>query len=61
MNTGRTVGTLLRDWRERRRLTQLALATRAEVSTRHLSFVESGRSAPSRELILHLSEQRSSR
>jgi transcriptional regulator with XRE-family HTH domain len=57
MNTGRTVGTLLRDWRERRRLTQLALATQAEVSTRHLSFVESGRSAPSRELVLHLGEQ----
>jgi transcriptional regulator with XRE-family HTH domain len=57
MNTGRAVGTLLRDWRERRRLSQLALATQAEVSTRHLSFVESGRSSPSRELILHLAEQ----
>jgi len=57
MNAGRPVGTLLRDWRERRRLSQLALATLAEVSTRHLSFVESGRSSPSRELLLHLAEQ----
>jgi transcriptional regulator with XRE-family HTH domain len=38
-------------------LSQLALATQAEVSTRHLSFVESGRASPSRELILHLGEQ----
>lgn len=47
----------MRDWRERRRLSQLALAMQAEVSTRHLSFVESGRAAPSRELVLHLAEQ----
>jgi transcriptional regulator with XRE-family HTH domain len=51
------VGELLRGWRERRRLSQLELANRAEVSTRHLSFVETGRSQPSRQLVLHLSEQ----
>jgi transcriptional regulator with XRE-family HTH domain len=51
------IGELLRGWRERRRLTQLELALQAEVSTRHLSFVETGRAAPSREMILHLAEQ----
>ena len=49
-------GALLRDWRRRRRLSQLDLAVNAEVSTRHLSFVETGRSKPSRELLLHLAE-----
>jgi transcriptional regulator with XRE-family HTH domain len=48
------VGKLLRDWRERRRLTQLDLALRAEVSARHLSFVETGRSRPTSEMILRL-------
>lgn len=48
------VGGLLREWRHRRRLSQLALAVEAEVSARHLSFVETGRSRPSRELVLHL-------
>ncbi|MHB8577835.1 MAG: helix-turn-helix domain-containing protein [Dehalococcoidia bacterium] len=52
----RAVGGLLRDWRQRRRLSQLDLALGAEVSTRHLSFVETGRSTPSRELLLHLAE-----
>jgi transcriptional regulator with XRE-family HTH domain len=47
---------LLRDWRHRRRLSQLDLALGAEVSARHLSFVETGRSKPSRELLLHLAE-----
>jgi transcriptional regulator with XRE-family HTH domain len=47
---------LLKDWRRRRRLSQLELAVEAEVSTRHLSFVETGRSKPSRELLLHLAE-----
>jgi transcriptional regulator with XRE-family HTH domain len=51
-----TVGLLLRDWRQRRRRSQLDLASEAEVSTRHLSFVETGRSKPSRELVLHLAE-----
>src|ERR671912_547453 len=50
------VGDLLRDWRHRRRLSQLDLASAAEVSPRHLSFVETGRSKPSRELLLHLAE-----
>lgn len=50
------VGQLLREWRERRHLSQLALAIEAEVSTRHLSFVETGRSKPTREMILRLTE-----
>jgi transcriptional regulator with XRE-family HTH domain len=53
----RPVGELLREWRERRRLSQLELALDAEISTRHLSFVETGRSRPSREMVLHLAEQ----
>src|SRR5512132_1846127 len=44
----------LRWWRERRGLSQLALATTAEVSQRHLSFLEVGRTAPSREMVLRL-------
>ena len=52
----RGVGALLRDWRHRRHLSQLDLALEAEVSTRHLSFVETGRSTPSRELVVHLAE-----
>ena len=51
-----SVGNLLRDWRRRRRLSQLDLASEAEVSQRHLSFVESGRSTPSRDMVLRLSE-----
>ncbi len=47
-------GPLLREWRMRRRMSQLDLASVAEVSTRHLSYVETGRSTPSRELVLHL-------
>src|SRR4051794_8029418 len=54
MNAG--VGPLLRDWRTRRRLSQMDLALDADVSARHLSFVETGRSKPSRELLLHLAE-----
>jgi len=50
------VGDLLRDWRQRRRLSQMDLSNEAEVSARHLSFVETGRSKPSRELVLHLAE-----
>jgi transcriptional regulator with XRE-family HTH domain len=52
-----SIGTLLRAWRQRRRRSQLDLALDAEVSQRHLSFVESGRAAPSREMVLRLSEQ----
>jgi len=57
--TGGTVpvGRLLRGWRERRSLTQLELALRAEVSARHLSFVETGRSRPTSEMILRLAQQ----
>jgi len=51
---GSAIGPLLRDWRQRRRLSQLALALEASVSQRHLSFVESGRAQPSREMVLHL-------
>lgn len=51
------VGSLLREWRERRRVTQLALALDAGVSTRHLSFVETGRSQPGREMLLRILEQ----
>ena len=52
-----TVGDHLREWRRRRRMSQLDLAVDAEISTRHLSFVESGRSQPSREMLLHLAER----
>ncbi|MFD8784876.1 helix-turn-helix domain-containing protein [Kitasatospora sp. NPDC059599] len=55
--TGTGVGPLLRGWRERRQLSQLQLALRADSSARHLSFVENGRSRPSRELVLRLAEQ----
>ena len=51
-----SVGALLRQWRERRRMSQLALAIGAAVSSRHLSFVETGRSRPSREMVLLLAE-----
>jgi transcriptional regulator with XRE-family HTH domain len=51
-----TVGSLLRTWRERRRLTQIELALLADVSTRHLSYVETGRSRPTGRMILHLAE-----
>ncbi|MER5334742.1 helix-turn-helix transcriptional regulator [Micromonospora sp. NPDC002717] len=50
------VGALLRQWRERRGLSQLALSVEAEISTRHLSFVETGRATPSREMVLRLAE-----
>ena len=52
----RPVGLLLREWRERRRLSQLELSSRAEISTRHLSFVETGRSRPTPEMILKLTD-----
>ena len=51
------VGPMLREWRVRRRLSQLDLSTVAGVSTRHLSYVETGRSSPSRELVLHLARE----
>jgi transcriptional regulator with XRE-family HTH domain len=51
------VGKLLRSWRERRRLSQLDLSLQADVSTRHLSYVETGRSRPTSSMILHLSDR----
>ncbi len=51
------VGDHLREWRQRRRLSQLDLANEAEISARHLSFVETGRAAPSREMVLRLAER----
>ncbi len=49
-------GMIIREWRQRRRLSQLDLALEAEISQRHLSFVESGRARPSREMVLRLAE-----
>jgi transcriptional regulator with XRE-family HTH domain len=51
------IGDHLRQWRQRRRLSQLDLAGEAEISARHLSFVETGRAAPSREMVLRLAER----
>ena len=52
-----TVGKLIREWRTRRNLSQMALASDSAVSTRYLSFIETGRARPSREMVLHLAEQ----
>jgi transcriptional regulator with XRE-family HTH domain len=49
-------GEQLRDWRQRRRMSQLDLAAEADLSTRHLSFVETGRSKASRATVLRLAE-----
>jgi transcriptional regulator with XRE-family HTH domain len=51
------VGDLLREWRQRRRMSQLELSLEAEISTKHLSFLETGRSQPSRDMVLRLAEQ----
>src|ERR1700754_3224109 len=53
----RPVGEQLRDWRRRRRLSQLDLSIQADISTRHLSFVETGRSRPTPEMIIRLTEK----
>ena len=50
------IGTMFKSWREQRHVSQLALATGAEISQKHLSFIESGRSAPSRDMVLRLAE-----
>jgi len=50
------VGSLLREWRTRRRVSQLELSSETGVSTRHLSFIETGRARPSREMLMRLSE-----
>lgn len=55
--TAATVGPLLREWRQRRHLSQLDLALEAEVSARHLSFVETGRARPSADMVLHLADR----
>ncbi len=57
MNSIRPVSDLLREWRQRRRMSQLALACEADISARHLSFLETGRAQPSRDMLLHLAEQ----
>jgi transcriptional regulator with XRE-family HTH domain len=54
MMTYRPVGDHLREWRQRRRLSQLDLALEAEISQKHLSFIESGRAVPSRDMVLNL-------
>src|SRR6476646_8071959 len=51
-----SVGELVRTWRAQRHLSQLDLASEAEISQKHLSFIESGRAAPSREMVLRLAE-----
>jgi len=56
-NASPQVGAMIKTWRERRRRSQLDLALDAGVSTRHLSFVETGRSRPSREMVLRLAEE----
>ncbi|HEY3019200.1 MAG TPA: helix-turn-helix transcriptional regulator [Solirubrobacteraceae bacterium] len=50
------IGTLLREWRQRRRMSQLDLAGEAAVSARHLSFIETGRSRPSAEMVIQLAD-----
>ncbi|MER5939831.1 helix-turn-helix transcriptional regulator [Streptomyces sp. NPDC001928] len=54
--SGQGVGPLLRAWREQRRVSQLELALRADSSARHISFIETGRSRPSEEMVLRLAE-----
>ncbi|MEU0564979.1 helix-turn-helix transcriptional regulator [Nonomuraea sp. NPDC005983] len=56
MSVDQPVGELLREWRRRRNLSQLGLALLADVSSRHVSFVETGRTMPSRSMVLHLAE-----
>ncbi|MEV5238677.1 helix-turn-helix transcriptional regulator [Streptomyces cinnamoneus] len=53
---GTGVGALLREWRDRRRISQLELALRADSSARHISFIETGRSRPSEEMVLRLAD-----
>jgi transcriptional regulator with XRE-family HTH domain len=55
--SSRPVGDLIREWRQRRRLSQFDLACDAEISTKHLSFLETGRASPSREMLLHLADR----
>ena len=57
MGETQPIGELLRTWRQRRRLSQLDLSVEAEISTRHLSFLETGRARPSRDMVLRLAER----
>lgn len=57
MNDPRPVGELLRYWRQRRHLTQLDLADLVDISTRHISFIETGRSVPSRAMLMRLADR----
>ena len=50
------VGDLIREWRIRRRMSQLDLASETDISQRHLSFLESGRAAPSRDMVIRLAD-----
>jgi transcriptional regulator with XRE-family HTH domain len=54
MTSVRPIGDHLREWRQRRRLSQLDLALEADISAKHLSFLETGRAQPSREMVRHL-------
>ena len=56
MNATRPIGDLLREWRQRRRMSQLDCAVEADISSKHLSFLETGRSRPSRDMLLKLAE-----
>ena len=56
MMSTRSVGDLLREWRQRRRMSQLHFACEAEISAKHLSFLETGRAQPSRDMLLRLAE-----
>jgi transcriptional regulator with XRE-family HTH domain len=56
LSTARSAGDHIREWRTRRRLSQLDFALDVEISQKHLSFIESGRSSPSREMVLRLAE-----
>lgn len=57
MTTATSIGELLRQWRQRNRLSQMDLALLAGCSTRHVSFIETGRATPSRDMILRLADQ----
>jgi transcriptional regulator with XRE-family HTH domain len=56
-SSNQPVGALVREWRERRGVSQLGLALKTDISARHLSFVETGRSRPSRDVVLRLAAQ----
>jgi transcriptional regulator with XRE-family HTH domain len=57
MASVRPIGDHLREWRQRRRLSQLDLALEADISAKHLSFLETGRAQPSRDMVLHLADR----